>query len=450
MFLFNNLILLAPEETPNSSGPKEEMSIEKMVDFLGKDDENKEDKEEVLDLEDDKEDKEDKKGKKEDKEEKEDEDDDEITESEDEDEDEEDEDDKEIDLEDEDIDETLIAPVRRKEILAKYPKLFKEFPYLEVAYQRDRQFTEIFSHPKEAAEALNKGRTLDVLYEDLKEGKIEKILKAVKNYNEESFNKVVDDYVVTLKNVDDNAFQHVLKNWTKDIILSMLDESKGLEEDDAKALRMAAQILNQFMFSTKKFEPKTKLSKGETTKREDDPREKQLREREEAINRKAFEESKDSVNTKIDNVLKATIAANIDKNGQMPPIVKEVASERALQKLNSVIANDKIFRGHLDRLWEFAFRNNYSKPSMDRIRSAYLSKAKQLLPTVIQKARSKALEGMKMNSVDSDKESKTDKVRKGPPALGRSTSSSNSGKSDREKARAIPKEISSRDFLLRD
>ena len=32
----------------------------------------------------------------------------------------------------------------RKEILAKYPKLFKDFPYLEKAYYREQQFTEVF------------------------------------------------------------------------------------------------------------------------------------------------------------------------------------------------------------------------------------------------------------------------------------------------------------------
>jgi hypothetical protein len=32
----------------------------------------------------------------------------------------------------------LVTPVRRKEILTKYPNLFKDFPYLEKAYYREQ------------------------------------------------------------------------------------------------------------------------------------------------------------------------------------------------------------------------------------------------------------------------------------------------------------------------
>src|SRR5215831_19879700 len=38
----------------------------------------------------------------------------------------------------------LVTPVRRGEILAKYPNVFKDFPYLEKAYYREQQFTETF------------------------------------------------------------------------------------------------------------------------------------------------------------------------------------------------------------------------------------------------------------------------------------------------------------------
>lgn len=38
----------------------------------------------------------------------------------------------------------LTTPVRRKEILKKYPTLFKDFPYLEKAYYREQQFTKYF------------------------------------------------------------------------------------------------------------------------------------------------------------------------------------------------------------------------------------------------------------------------------------------------------------------
>src|SRR4030095_17039531 len=55
----------------------------------------------------------------------------------------------------------LVTPVRRKEILKKYPNVFKDFPYLEAAYYRDRQFTEVFSDLDNAKEALGKAESFD-------------------------------------------------------------------------------------------------------------------------------------------------------------------------------------------------------------------------------------------------------------------------------------------------
>src|SRR6187399_1594582 len=55
----------------------------------------------------------------------------------------------------------LMTPVRRREILAKYPKLFKDFPYLEKAYYREQQFTEVYPTIQDARAAHEKSQILD-------------------------------------------------------------------------------------------------------------------------------------------------------------------------------------------------------------------------------------------------------------------------------------------------
>src|SRR5262245_51212983 len=47
----------------------------------------------------------------------------------------------------------LVTPVRRREILKKYPNLFKDFPYLEKAYYREQQFTELLPTIEDARNA---------------------------------------------------------------------------------------------------------------------------------------------------------------------------------------------------------------------------------------------------------------------------------------------------------
>src|SRR5256885_489210 len=90
-------------------------------------------------------------------------------------------DDEEQDDEEEEVDEepeelNLVTPVRRKEILAKYPNVFKDFPYLEQAYYREQKYTEIFPTIDDASEALDKAGTLDRFETDLMQGDFHKIL----------------------------------------------------------------------------------------------------------------------------------------------------------------------------------------------------------------------------------------------------------------------------------
>jgi len=133
----------------------------------------------------------------------------------------------------------------------------------------------------------------------------------------------------------------------------------------------------------------------------------------------------------------------------MTDFVKTHATREALETLEGLISKDTRFRGLLDRLWEKAAEKNFDKESTDRIKSAYLSKAKTLLPTVIKKARNEALKGRKVSESDDDTdilETKTSDKR-GPITPGRSTSPS-SGKL--KSAKDIPRGMSTLDVLMKD
>jgi NCAIR mutase (PurE)-related protein len=125
----------------------------------------------------------------------------------------------------------------------------------------------------------------------------------------------------------------------------------------------------------------------------------------------------------------------------MTDYVKQHATAEAFEKLETLIAQDSRFRGMLDKLWEKAFQSGFSKESTDRIKSAYLSKAKTLLPSVIKSARNKALK---------DRETTVDtkpQARKGPIARGHSTTPS-SGRI--RKASDIPAGMTTLDVLMKD
>jgi len=335
----------------------------------------------------------------------------------------------------------LVTPVRRKEILAKYPKLFKDFPYLEKAYYREQQFTETFPTIQDAKLAAEKASILDRTERELMNGDISSVLAAAKEESQEAFYKIADNYLPTLRRVDQQAYFHVLGGVIKDTIVTMVREGRALGDQGAP-LQAAANVLNQFIFGSQNFQPYQPLAK--TARPEEQTRENDLRQQQQQLVFTKFEGVKEDLQTKADNVLKSTIDGHIDPRGSMSDYVKSHATKEAFDNLESLISKDTRFRSLLDKLWEKAFQSNFDKESTDRIKSAYLSKAKTLLPSVIKKARNDALKGAGSRTYTDDEETTS---KKGPIVKGQSTAPS-SGKY--KSAKDIPKGMSTLDVLMKD
>ncbi len=450
--LFSKLHPFYHADTPagGGSGNSGEMSLEDTIDFLAEDD----DKEDIISLEKDDKSKGEKKEKKESKEE------DETppdTDDESEDGEEEDETDELDELEQELEEPTeeqleLVTPVRRGLILKKYPNLFKEFPYLEKAYYREQQFTEILPTIEDAKQAVEKSETLDRFENDLMGGSTETVLKAVRATNPEGFRKIVDEYLPTLAKVDEPAYFHVIGNMTKHTIVTMIQEARriGVGNDregnplPGNQLQNAALLLNQFVFGTSEFKPPTQLSRQ--GKPEENTKEREIQQREQQFISRQFETTRVDLNTRVNNTLKNTIDGHLDPNKTMSDYVRKNASRDALDNLETLINQDGRFRALVDKLWEAAFKEGFTKESTDRIKTAYVSKARTLLPSVIKKARNEGLRGMGKR-VREDKGN--DDPKPGPVTAGRPRSQEGKG-GKITKAGDIPKGMSTLDFLNSD
>lgn len=414
------------------------LSREETINFL-----NEETEAEALELDKDKKkgDKETKEEKKEDKEVKE-----EIEETE--------EEEKELSLEEEleqelaepgDEKLELVAPVRRKEILAKYPDIFKDFPFLENSYYRERAFTEILPTIADAKLAVEKAKTLDTYEQEIMGGSTESLLQAVKDGDGDAFNNVVDNYLTNLHKVDEGAYYHTIGNVIKHTIMSMVRDAKEAGNDD---LLGAADILNQYIFATKQFTPPQKLGKQQIDTKKDD----EVSEREKNFVERQFKSAESTVNTNVNRVLKATVEKYIDPNDSMTNYVRNIAIKAVLEDLENVIEQDSRFQSVKDKLWENSFTSDFDGESTDRIQKAYLSKAKTLLAALIKKHRNQALKGLgKRVKDDNDEVERKDK--KGPLPVGKTrtaTSSQSSGKTERDKAKSIPRGMSTLDYLNAD
>ncbi len=354
----------------------------------------------------------------------------------------------EIEKDLEDVDEEkleLLELPRRKEILKEFPDLFKKFPALERSYFRDQKFTEVFTTPAEAVEANEKAQALDHFERALLSGDTEVVFKSIKDESQEAFYSLVDNLLVNLGKVDEPAQLHVMRNVGKVIIKEMVNEA---ESSDNPALKQAALILNQFITGSSTYSPPELLSK----KTERHPDETRLQQERQQLARERYDGVRTDLISKLDTAIGNTLTKGLDPKDTMPPYLRNAAIRDAKLKIQDLIAKDSRFNAVMRKAWGKAVQSNYSKADVDYIRNAYRNKAQLLLPSVIKTVRSEALRGLARRSSEKDDNIEVrEPIKKGPVASGKSAAPGNSGsKNAKDRARAIPTGVSTKDFLMAD
>lgn len=300
-------------------------------------------------------------------------------------------DDKE-DPEEEDLE--LTTPARRKDILKAYPDLFKKFPYLEKAYYREQAFTEVNPTIEDAKETKERAQEFDKFEASLLKGSSVELLKSVKSADEGAFVSLVDNYLPNLKTADKDAFEHIVGNLTREIVANMASVADSNKNEDLKA---AAILLHRFMFGENavykapfSFKNANGVVAKDTKATEEET---EISKEKEEWQKQKYDDAVSALTTKTDSAIKSTIDQNIDTKGLLTPYVKKTAVKECMELLDKTISKDTRFITTLNKLWEKAGQENYSKVSLDNIRSAYISKAKTYLPQLISKVRNEALKG---------------------------------------------------------
>ena len=334
----------------------------------------------------------------------------------------------------------LIEPVRRAEILKKYPKLFEDFPYLQRAYYRDQKFTEFFTTPAEAQEAHEKANSLDNLDQALLTGNTEKIFRSVKQDDPEAFHRVVDNLLYDLGKVDETAQIHVIRNVGKHLIREMFQES---ENSNIPALKQAAILLNQFITGSSQFQPETTLAKPVTKNAELD----EIRQQRQQLQAEKFETIRDSIVQKLGRAIDNTIKTRLDPNNSMTDFVREAAQRDVNVKIQEIIRKDTRFMNIMNKAWQKAAENGFTAADVEYLNKAYRNKAALILPAVLKQVRSVALRGSRVNK-NSENQEVRDAKHSGPVAPGKSAAPNPSGhKTASERAKDIPKGMTTRAWL---
>lgn len=302
----------------------------------------------------------------------------------------------EIELSDEDLDPNdieLQTPVKMKEVLKKYPDLKKDFPELIAANFREKEYAELLPTVEDAKLAVERSTTLAKFEEVLIEkGEVDKVLSVVKEQNPGSFDRIVNNYMQTLQQVDPQAHNFVV-NSTISRYLNIAYARSANNPD----LQTAIQMIYQATFPG--AAPATNY--GKPVSEEESAAIKAARETQAKAETSMLEFHKTQVDRLVGNTIKHTINNNIDPKGVMTPYIKRKAVEDCYNLVEKAIKGDKKFNSIITGIWGKAQKENFAKTELDRIISASKGRAKSVLKEAIVATRTEVLKGISQKKVES-------------------------------------------------
>lgn len=326
-------------------------------------------------------------------------------------------DEKEDDEEEEDPDEEEEEPVIQdihpftrptvKEINEKFPEFFKRFPSMKDMYYREAEYSKIFPTIDDAKEAGENDKAFQSIREDVFEGDGTKFFSAIKEAGDKSLEEFGSKILPALFKVSPESFWKAANPFVEDIARSMFN--KGVKEKDENLQNAARYLADHFLgdvaFAEGKKTTVVKIEKDDTVKKE---REEFDREKHTTFATGVQSNAKVELLKLIDSPGKNG-KSRLDPDGVLSPFIKATIIDRIVADIGSQLESDKNHNRFMDSLWNSAKKNGRTDEDKSRIVSAYLARAKGLIPILRSKYVSEALGKTRLAS-DKKKE-KVDRVK---------------------------------------
>lgn len=290
------------------------------------------------------------------------------------DEDEEEEEGKKKDDEEGDTDVTV------QSLKKAYPDILKKFPDLRNVIYRENAFRQLFPSVKAAEEINGRSEDLAVIEAHLiQDGDAKWFAEVMKARGGENYKKFYKRVIPALFETDRELYREVTQPILQLALHAALSEGK---KSGDKNQVIAAKLMSKFLFNT------DEISLPDS----DDPdlrvQERVNREREEWLTEVSREAVTEIYEASRESLL-VDAAEGLPKNltkWQREKLVEDIAD-----KVDALIQQDPSAVQNLKSLFARARQSRYSRESKARIKSAYLARAKNLLPKVKARLLAQAL-----------------------------------------------------------
>lgn len=270
-----------------------------------------------------------------------------------------------------------------KSIKAKYPNVFKDFPELKRAFFISRKYEEVFADPQQAIEAVEKSKEFDDLESDIvNNGSPRLLIRTLSENNPKALKKFLSNLAGSIREEYEDGYLDLAKPILEELCYTAFQHGN---KTGNKNLSISARHIANFIWNNGGEIPDISRRPG----KEPSEAERELARERSENQKERFLSAVQSIVPTIEAQLRQYIVSDLKglTDFERKAILKDTKRE-----VDEALKNDRAFQTQLDRLWERARAENYSDSSKERVKSAWLSRARQVAPAIKNRLRKEALD----------------------------------------------------------
>ena len=339
------------------------------------------------------------------------------------------------------IDEDKPFPYERPsigEIKAKFPDFFKEFPIFRDVVFREIEYTKLYPTIEDAKEAQDDSLALTGLRESVLEGKSEDIFNAIEQTDKKAATRFATTFLPTLFEKHNELYVQAITP----VLETLVRKLAGTGNENS---RNAALVIAEYLWPNQ-GEGIVNGTKTFARNTEESEEEKRIKEERTKWNSDQYEGFKSNVLGDLGTQRRSLISRGLDPQKTMTEGQREMLIERIEKLVDQALVADTSHMSTMNARWLRSRKEGYNQASKEKIVSAYLSRAKQVIPSIRDKERDaffgtrKKVSQAKSEEID-NKSSKTKEV------VGGRVSAATAGKEILKPSRDLYRKMSDIDIL---
>ena len=282
-----------------------------------------------------------------------------------------------------------------QEIKKEFPDFFKKFPIFRDVVFQETEYRKLFPTIEDAKEAIDDNLAFNGLRDSILAGKTDDLFDAVEQTDKAAAVKLATSFLPTLYKKNQELYTAAVTP-----LLETLVRKLGGASDENT--RNAGLVVAHFLWDKDGFDIVAgKKTFARSTEESDDA--KKIREERSKFESEKYSEFRGSVIADMQSGMERLITRGLDPDGTMSDYAKKTLINDIISQVDKSLSADNGHMNVMNSRWLRARKEGLNTASKEKIVSAYLSRAKQVIPSIRDKARNDFL-GIRRKSSEAKSE----------------------------------------------